>query len=153
MHPLLENYEKYYGKKKEPKIPRIEDYEGEKTIADELKEIKEVSSLSKEQHEVLAPYLSSPYLSTTSGTSGIASISTRSNFITTSNSTVSITQKPKAIKTFDTEYSKDCFLQIAEKIKDQTAKVTCITMNADVVSNFHTGLRTIIFEVQVYDAP
>ena len=95
MHPLLENYEKYYGKKKEPKIPRIEDYEGEKTIADELKEIKEVSSLSKEQHEVLAPYLSSPYLSTTSGTSGIASISTRSNLITTSNSTVSITQKPK----------------------------------------------------------
>ena len=149
MHPLLENYEKYYGKKEKPKIPRIEDYEGEKTIADELKEIKEVSSLSKEQHEVLAPYLSSPYLSTTSGTSGIASVS----YITASNSTVSITPKPKAIKTFDPEYSKDCFLQIAEKIKDQTAKVTCITMNADVVSNFHTGLRTIIFEVQVYDAP
>jgi len=148
MNPLLEKYEELYGKKEEPKIPRIEDYEGEKTIADELKEIKEVSSLSKEQHEDLAPDLS-----TTSGTSGIASISTRSNFITTSNSTVSITQKPKAIKTFDTEYSKDCFLQIAEKIKDQTAKVTCITMNADVVSNFHTGLRTIIFEVQVYDAP
>ena len=149
MHPLLENYEKYYGKKEKPKIPRIEDYEGEKTIADELKEIQEVSSLSKEQHEVLAPYLSSPYLSTTSGTSGIASVS----YITASNSTVSITPKPKAIKTFDPEYSKDCFLQIAEKIKDQTAKVTCITMNADVVSNFHTGLRTIIFEVQVYDAP
>ena len=108
-----------------------------------------MSSLSKEQHEVLAPYLSSPYLSTTSGTSGIASVS----YITASNSTVSITPKPKAIKTFDPEYSKDCFLQIAEKIKDQTAKVTCITMNADVVSNFHTGLRTIIFEVQVYDAP
>lgn len=135
MHPLLENYEKYYGKKKEE--PKKE----------ELKGIANVS-LSKEQLEVL-----SPYLSTTSGTSGIASISTPSNFITTSNSTVSITQKPKAIKTFDTEYSKDCFLQIAEKIKDQTAKVTCITMNADVVSNFHTGLRTIIFEVQVYDAP
>ena len=135
MHPLLENYEKYYGKKEEE--PKKE----------ELKGITNVS-LSKEQLEVL-----SPYLSTTSGTSGIASISTPSNFITTSNSTVSITQKPKAIKTFDTEYSKDCFLQIAEKIKDQTAKVTCITMNADVVGNFHTGLRTIIFEVQVYDAP
>ena len=135
MHPLLENYEKYYGKKEEE--PKKE----------ELKGITNVS-LSKEQLEVLAPDLS-----TTSGTSGIVSISTRSNFITTSNSTVSITQKPKAIKTFDTEYSKDCFLQIAEKIKDQTAKVTCITMNADVVGNFHTGLRTIIVEVQVYDAP
>ena len=134
MHPLLENYEKYYGKKKEPK-------------KEELKGITKVSP-SKEQMEDLETYLS-----TTSGTSGIASISTRSNFISTSNSKVSITQKPKAIKTFDTEYSKDCFLEIAEKIKDQTAKVTCITMNADVVSNFHTGLRTIIFEVQVYDAP
>jgi hypothetical protein len=135
MHPLLENYEKYYGKKEEE--PKKE----------ELKGIANVS-LSKEQLEVLAPYLSA-----TSGTIGIASVSTISNFITTSNSTVSITQKPKAIKTFDPEYSKDCFLQIAEKIKDQTAKVTCITMNADMVSNFHTGLRTIIFEVQVYDTP
>ena len=103
--------------------------------------------ISKEQLEVLAPYLSR-----TSGTCGIASVSTSSSYITSTNANVSITPKPKAIKTFDPEYSKDCFLQIAEKIKDQTAKVTCITMNADVVSNFHTGLRTIIFEVQVYDA-
>ena len=153
MHPLLENYEKYYGKKEKPKIPRIEDYEGEKTIADELKEIKEVLSLSKEQHEVLAPYLSSPYLRATSGTSGIASISTRSNFITTSNSTVSITQKPKAIKTFDPKYSNDCFLEIAEKIKDHTAKVTSITLNTDMVGNYHTGLQTFIFEVQAYHTP
>jgi hypothetical protein len=41
MHPLLENYEKYYGKKEKPKIPRIEDYEGEKTIADELADVLE----------------------------------------------------------------------------------------------------------------
>jgi hypothetical protein len=135
MHPLLENYEKYYGKKEEE--PKKE----------ELKGIANVS-LSKEQLEVL-----SPYLRATNGTSGIASVSTRSNFINTSNSTVSITQKPKAIKTFDTEYSKDCFLEIAEKIKDHTAKVTSISMNADMVSSYYTGLRTIIFGVQVYDAP
>ena len=128
MNPLLEKYEELHGKKEQKEEPK--------------------KIISKEQLQDLETYLS-----TTSGTSGIASISTPSNFITTSNSTVSITPKPKAIKTFDPEYSKDCFLQIAEKIKDQTAKVTCITMNADVVSNFHTGLRTIIFEVQVYDAP
>ena len=135
MHPLLENYEKYYGKKEEE--PKKE----------ELKGIANVS-LSKEQMEDLETYLRA-----TSGTSGITSVTTSSNLITTSNSTVSITQKPKAIKTFDTECSKDCFLEIAEKIKDHTAKVTSITMNADMAGNYYTGLRTVIFEVQVYETP
>jgi hypothetical protein len=135
MHPLLENYEKYYGKKEEE--PKKE----------ELKGISNVS-LSKEQMEEL-----SPYLSTTSGTIGIASVSTRSNFITTSNSTVSITQKPKALKTFDPESCEDCFLQIAEKIKDQTAKVTSANIKVDMAGSYYTGLRTVIFEVQVYETP
>lgn len=37
MNPLLQKYEELYGKKEPPKMPRIEDYEGEETIADELK--------------------------------------------------------------------------------------------------------------------
>ena len=36
-NPLLQKYEELYGKKEPPKMPRIEDYEGEETIADELK--------------------------------------------------------------------------------------------------------------------
>ena len=128
MNPLLEKYEELHGKKEQKEEPK--------------------KIISKEQLQDLETYLS-----TTSGTSGIASISTPSNFITTSNSTVSITQKPKAIKTFDPEYSKDCFLQIAEKIKDQTAKVTSANIKVDMAGSFYTGLRTVIFEVQVYDTP
>ena len=40
MNPLLQKYEELYGKKEKPKLPRIEDYEGEETFADELKKSK-----------------------------------------------------------------------------------------------------------------
>ena len=36
MNPLLQKYEELYGKKEPPKMPRIEDYGGEETFADEL---------------------------------------------------------------------------------------------------------------------
>jgi hypothetical protein len=36
-NPLIDKYNEIYGKKEKPKLPRIEDYEGEETIADELK--------------------------------------------------------------------------------------------------------------------
>ena len=34
MNPLLQKYEELYERKEPPKMPRIEDYEGEETIAD-----------------------------------------------------------------------------------------------------------------------
>jgi hypothetical protein len=40
INPLLQKYEELYGKKEPPKMPRIEDYEGEETFADELKKSK-----------------------------------------------------------------------------------------------------------------
>ena len=40
-NPLIDKYFELYPEKKEPpKMPRIEDYEGEETIADELKKLK-----------------------------------------------------------------------------------------------------------------
>jgi hypothetical protein len=39
-NPLLQKYEELYGKKEPPKMPHIEDYDGEETIADELKKSK-----------------------------------------------------------------------------------------------------------------
>jgi hypothetical protein len=39
-NPLIQKYEELYGKKEPPKMPRLEDYEGEETIADELKKSK-----------------------------------------------------------------------------------------------------------------
>ena len=44
MNPLLQKYEELYGKKEPPKMPRIEDYEGEETIADELKKLRDTST-------------------------------------------------------------------------------------------------------------
>jgi hypothetical protein len=132
MHPLLENYEKYYGKKEEPKIPRIEDYEGEKTIADELKEIKEVYELPEKFKN----------------NSGIISTDPTKNFITATNANVSV--KPRALQTYDVDSCKDEFLRVAEKVKQGDARVTCLTMNSELVSGFPTGLRqTVTFEVQV----
>jgi hypothetical protein len=48
-NPLLDKYFELYPEKKEkPKLPKIEDYEGEKTIADELKELgDEYSKVAK----------------------------------------------------------------------------------------------------------
>ncbi len=40
MNPLLQKYEELYGKKEPPKMPHIEDYDGEETFADELKKSK-----------------------------------------------------------------------------------------------------------------
>jgi hypothetical protein len=39
-NPLIDKYNEIYGKKEKPKLPRIEDYEGEETFADELKKSK-----------------------------------------------------------------------------------------------------------------
>jgi len=44
-NPLLQKYEELYGKKEPPKMPRIEDYEGEETIADELKKLRDTSTI------------------------------------------------------------------------------------------------------------
>jgi hypothetical protein len=45
-NPLLDKfYELYPEKKEKPKLPRIEDYKGEKTIADELKELRDTSTI------------------------------------------------------------------------------------------------------------
>ncbi len=45
MNPLLQKYEELYGKKEKPKLPRIEDYEGEETFADELKKLRDTSTI------------------------------------------------------------------------------------------------------------
>jgi uncharacterized protein YabN with tetrapyrrole methylase and pyrophosphatase domain len=39
-NPLIQKWEEIHKKKEPPKMPRIEDYEGEETIADELKKSK-----------------------------------------------------------------------------------------------------------------
>ena len=45
-NPLIDKYFELYPEKKEkPKFPRIEDYKGEETFADELKKLRDTSTI------------------------------------------------------------------------------------------------------------
>ena len=45
-NPLIDKYFELYPEKKEkPKLPRIEDYESEETFADELKKLRDTSTI------------------------------------------------------------------------------------------------------------
>ena len=111
-NPLIAKWEELNKKKEPPKLPKIEDYAGEKTIANELKERKVIS---------------------------------------VSNASVSYNPKPPSLITYDVDSGKDSFLQIAEKIKNGKAKVSSVSITADAVGGFNTGLRTYTFEVMEWD--
>ena len=66
------------------------------------------------------------------------------NIITAKNASTSF-------KTYDRCSGEDSFLQIAEKIKNGKAKVSSVSINADAVGGFNTGLRTYTFEVMEWD--
>jgi hypothetical protein len=114
-NPLLQKYEELYGKKEEPKPDY---YKGEKSYADELKELRDTSTVP----------VNTP------------------NIITKANHIPSLT-------TYDYDSGKDSFLQIAEKVKNGKAKVSSVSINADAVGGFNTGLRTYTFEVMEWDTP
>ena len=44
-NPLIAKWEELNKKKEPPKLPKIEDYAGEKTIAEELKELRDISTV------------------------------------------------------------------------------------------------------------
>lgn len=117
-NPLLQKYEELYGKKEPPKFPKIEDYAGEKTIADVMKELGDTSCVP----------------------------------VNTPNITTKANPIPSLI-TYDRCSGEDSFLQIAEKIKNGKAKVSSVSITADAVGGFNTGLRTYTFEVMEYDTP
>ena len=76
------------------------------------------------------------------------------NFISATSGTITIGPSPPSlITTHDIHSGNDSFLQVAENIKNKTAQVTSMTMNTDTVGGYYTGLRTITFEVHLYDTP
>jgi hypothetical protein len=124
-NPLIDKYFELYPEKKEPpKMPLIEDYEGEETIADELKKPKIIKA---ENAKV-----------TIAGNSSIT--------ITGNSSGVICDPNPPSITTYDLDSSKDAFLQIAEKVKNSEAQVVSMGMERDMIIE-----TKIIFEVIVYD--
>ena len=72
--------------------------------------------------------------------------------VNTPNITTKANHIPSLI-TYDRQSGNDSFLQIAEKIKNNNAKVTSVSINADAVGRFNTGLRTYTFEVMEYNTP
>ena len=112
-NPLIAKWEELNKKKEPPKLPKIEDYTGEKTIADELKELRDTSCVP----------VNTP------------------NIITKANPIPSLTS-------YDVDSGKDSFLQVAELVKQNKAKITSMSMSVDTTELF---AKTISFEVMVAD--
>ena len=55
-NPLIDKYNEIYGKKEKPKFPRIEDYEGEETFADELKKSKSRKITTYDPYDLKASF-------------------------------------------------------------------------------------------------
>ena len=117
-NPLIDKYFELYPEKKEPpKMPRIEDYEGEETIADELKKPKIIKA---ENAKV-----------TIAGNS----------------SGVICNPNPLSLKTYDLDSGKDSFLQIAEKMKNSEARVVSMYMERDMMSGTKITFEVIVYEL------
>lgn len=127
-NPLIAKYNEIYGKKEEhsPKNTKV-GYELDPDFAEKLKDVETLSTVS---------------IATGTGI-------TASNYIAATNSSVSY--KPyRPFTTYDTHSTEDAFMQVADKIKNGTAKVSNVTVEMDMVGSFAAGKR-IIFEVYVYD--
>ena len=63
-NPLIAKWEELNKKKEPPKLPKIEDYAGEKTIAEELKELRDTSTVPANTPNIITK--ANPMLSLTS---------------------------------------------------------------------------------------
>jgi hypothetical protein len=119
-NPLLQKYEELYGKKEKPKVIKAEEFEGEVTLAQVENAFKKWDSI--------ASNLTTPSVATSN--TGIAKAST--------------------IKSYDKHSANDAFLELAEKVKNGTAQVKCVSLQVDAIGGFSCGKR-ITFEVYDYE--
>ncbi len=122
-NPLIDKFYELHPEKKEKpklKLPRIEDYEGEKTIADEMKEEKD--TLNKYLENLNFPRV--PPQSVPISNTGITAAN----------------PYPKLTSYEPTE---DAFLDVAGKVQRGDAKVVSMHMNMEHFRKSYT------FEVQV----
>lgn len=128
-----------------PLIDKFYELHPEKKEKSNKVEFGGTAKISQEEMDTLCDYVTNPDKYST--TSLITNVNPNSV-----NATTAANHIPKLIS-YDIHSGRDSFLQIAEKVKSRDAKVTSVTMNADTVAGFHTGLRTITFEVHLYDSP
>ena len=128
-NPLIQKWEEIHGKKEEPKLPKIEDYEGEETIADELKKSK------------LKPFELDPEF--------VKQLEFVKQFENKSTFPIDpTTKKLSTLKTFDPDSLKATFQQVVDKIQQGKAQVASMSMEIDSMSIMR---NKIIFEVYVDD--
>jgi SMC interacting uncharacterized protein involved in chromosome segregation len=117
-NPLIDKYfELYPEKKEEPKVIKAEDYEGEITLA-------QVENAFKKWDSV-ASNLTTPSVATSN--TGITKAST--------------------IKSYDKHSANDAFLELAEKVKNGTAQVKCVSIEVEHC----VYKKNITFEVYDYE--
>ena len=66
----------------------------------------------------------------------------------TGTSSITITPKPPSLVSYDTHSGEDSFLQVAELVKQNKAKITSMSMSVDATELF---TKIISFEVMVAD--
>ena len=121
-NPLIEKfYELHPEKKEKPKVIKTDKFEGEVTVSQVENAFKKWTS----------------------------STSIKGNQI--GYTCIDEITKPPSLKTYDPDSVNVSFQQIAEKIKNGKAKVSSVSINADAVGGFNTGLRTYTFEVMDWD--
>ena len=59
----------------------------------------------------------------------------------------------KYLQSYDPDSINDSFFQVAELMKNGTARVISMSMITDVVGGFYTGKKIITFEVDIWDSP
>lgn len=151
-NPLLQKYFELHPEKKEkPKMPRIEDYEGEKTIADEIEDYEFEIKTKNIQHTLDPKFVEQ--LKDVETLSTVASITgntgtgiTASNYVSATNSSVSY----KPLMTYNVAEVSRAFLEVADKVNNGTAQVVGYIAQMDMVGSFAAG-KKITFEVYVYD--
>jgi hypothetical protein len=128
-NPLLKKYEELYGHKEESKKVEFE------LNSEFLEELKNKSTST--DIKVISP--------TNVNVSAVAT----SNTGITATSNTGITKATRTIKSYDKQSTNDAFLQIAEKVKNGSAQVACVSIELDSYGNFGYG-KKIIFEVYDY---
>jgi hypothetical protein len=131
-NPLIAKWEELNKKKEPPKLPKIEDYEGEETIADELKKSK------------LKPFELDPEF--------VKQLEFVKQFENKSTFPIDpTTKKLSTLKSFDRDDLKVSFQQVAEQLQTSRAQVLSMSMEMGYpIGKCYTS-KTLTFEVRVYD--
>jgi hypothetical protein len=122
-NPLIRKWEEIHGKKETPKVIWAENFQ--------------VELQGQFPHEI-DPILFKKLEELKNNPPSVATVPSATTKASTN------------IKSYDVHSVSDSFFQVAEKIKDGTAKVTCMNMEYDNVGLFSAGKR-VTFEVYIYD--